>query len=203
MKEFWNQRYREKEFAYGIEPNEFLKEQLAQLPPGRILFPGEGEGRNAVYAAQLGWQVNAFDWSEEAKNKAIRLAERFGVSIDYQVGEFEHIDLPASAYDAVSLVFVHFPADKRRLFHRRLLQSLKPGGTLILEGFSKEHIRWNSQNERVGGPKDPTMLFSIDELQDDFAGLGISLLEEKEVELNEGLFHVGIAAVIRVVGKKN
>lgn len=203
MKEFWNQRYREKEFAYGIEPNEFLKEQLAQLPPGRILFPGEGEGRNAVYAAQLGWQVNAFDWSEEAKNKAIRLAERFGVLIDYQVGEFEHIDLPASAYDAVSLVFVHFPADKRRLFHRRLFQSLKPGGTLILEGFSKEHIRWNSQNERVGGPKDPTMLFSIDELQDDFAGLGISVLEEKEVELNEGLFHVGTAAVIRLVGKKN
>lgn len=61
MKEFWNRRYREKEFAYGIEPNEFLKEQLAQLPPGRILFPGEGEGRNAVYAAQLGWQVNSFD----------------------------------------------------------------------------------------------------------------------------------------------
>lgn len=202
MKEFWNQRYREEEFTYGIEPNEFLKEQIAQLLPGRILFPGEGEGRNAVYAAKLGWEVHAFDWSEEAKNKAIKLAERFGVSIDYKVDDFEQIDLPASAYDAVTLVFVHFPANKRRLFHRRLLQSLKPGGMVILEGFSKEHIRWNSQNERVGGPKDPTMLFSIDELQGDFAGLEFSFLEEKEVELNEGLFHVGTAAVIRLIGKK-
>jgi SAM-dependent methyltransferase len=202
MKEFWNQRYREKEFAYGIEPNEFLKEQVAQLPPGRILFPGEGEGRNAVYAAKLGWQADAFDWSEEAKNKAIKLAERFGVSIDYQVGDFEQIDLPTSAYDAVSLVFVHFPADKRRQLHRRLVQTLKPGGTLILEGFSKEHIRWNSQNERVGGPKDPAMLFSIEELQHDFEALEISVLEENEVELNEGLFHVGTAAVIRLIGKK-
>lgn len=202
MKEFWNQRYRDDEFAYGVEPNEFLKEQLGLIPAGRILFPGEGEGRNAVYAAKSGWQVDAFDWSDEAKNKAVKLAERFGVSVDYQVGDLGQIDLPDSAYDAVALVFVHFPADKRRQFHRLLLRSLKPNGTVILEGFRKEHIRWNSQNERVGGPKYPSMLFSIDELQDDFAGLEISVLEEKEVELNEGLFHVGTAAVIRLIGHK-
>lgn len=202
MKEFWNQRYREKEFAYGIEPNEFLKEQLAQLPPGRILFPGEGEGRNAVFAAQLGWQVDAFDWSAEARIKAMKLAERAGVSIDYQVGDFGEIDLPHLAYDAVALVFVHFPAGKRKDFHQRLLNTLKAGGTVILEGFGKEHIRWNSQNERVGGPKDPTMLFSIEELESDFQGLEFTLLEEKEVELNEGFYHVGKAAVVRLVGHK-
>ena len=73
MKEFWNERYRQNEFAYGEEPNEFLKEQLAKLQPGSILFPAEGEGRNAVYAAQSGWQVSAFDISEEGKKKAERL----------------------------------------------------------------------------------------------------------------------------------
>lgn len=93
IKEFWNQRYRDDEFAYGIDPNEFLKEQLGLIQAGSILFPGEGEGRNAVYAAKSGWQVDASDWSDEAKNKAIKLAERFGVLIDYQVGDFEQIYL--------------------------------------------------------------------------------------------------------------
>ena len=70
MQDFWNKRYKQKEYAYGEQPNRFFKEQIQNLSPGKALFPAEGEGRNAVYAAQLGWEVEAFDISEEGKNKA-------------------------------------------------------------------------------------------------------------------------------------
>ena len=87
MKEFWDDRYSKDEFAYGKHPNNYLKEQLEKLEVGSILFPAEGEGRNAVFAATLGWSVSAFDISTEGKNKALRLTESQNVSIDYQVGE--------------------------------------------------------------------------------------------------------------------
>ena len=91
----WDDRYRTEEFAYGEQPNNYLKEQLEQLNPGTILFPAEGEGRNAVFAAKLGWKVSAFDISAEGKNKAIQLAESNQVSIDYQVVELQHFDYQA------------------------------------------------------------------------------------------------------------
>ncbi|MDX1604123.1 MAG: SAM-dependent methyltransferase, partial [Salinimicrobium sediminis] len=85
MQEFWNERYQREEYIYGKDPNEYLKAQLKNLTPGRILFPAEGEGRNAVHAAKKGWQVSAFDQSEEGRKKALRLAEAEGVEIDYTV----------------------------------------------------------------------------------------------------------------------
>ena len=88
----WNERYSQEEFAYGEEPNQYLKEQLEKLKAGTILFPAEGEGRNAVFAAQLGWDVSAFDISKEGKNKANQLAEKNGISIDYQVGPLEALN---------------------------------------------------------------------------------------------------------------
>src|SRR6184192_625994 len=88
----WNERYHNDEFAFGKEPNEFLKEQLKALNVGTILFPAEGEGRNAVFAAKLGWKVFAFDISVEGKKKAERLAEANHVTIDYKVGGLEQID---------------------------------------------------------------------------------------------------------------
>ena len=85
MKDFWNDRYGRAEYAYGKEPNVFFKEQLDQLQPGKILLPAEGEGRNAVYAAEKGWQASAYDWSENAYKKAMQLAEEKKVNIDYQI----------------------------------------------------------------------------------------------------------------------
>src|SRR6476469_7303750 len=88
----WNDRYSTDEFAYGEQPNNYLREQLEKMPVGTILFPAEGEGRNAVFAAKLGWKVSAFDISNEGKNKAIRLAEKNNVTIDYKVGDLETLD---------------------------------------------------------------------------------------------------------------
>ena len=202
MKEFWDDRYSTDEFAYGKHPNNYLKEQLEKLEAGSILFPAEGEGRNAVFAATLGWSVSAFDISATGKNKALRLSEAQNVSIDYQVGELRTLDYDNNQFDAIALIYAHFPADIKSQYHKTLDKYLMKGGTVIFEAFSKNHLAYNSVNEKIGGPKDINMLFSKEELKSDFANYEIVELDEKEIELNEGLFHNGRGSVIRFVGRK-
>lgn len=200
--ERWNERYRKAEYAYGTEPNEFLKEQLQLLKPGRILFPAEGEGRNAVFAARMGWQVSAFDISDAGKKKALALASQHGLTIDYQVGGFETVRFSQNQFDAIAFIFAHFPADIKSRCHRTLQAYLRPGGTVIFEAFSKNHLKYNAANERVGGPREFDMLFSVQELEADFVGYEVVQLAEEVVELNEGPFHSGTGSVIRFVGRK-
>jgi len=200
--ERWNERYSKEEFAYGEQPNNYLKEQLEKLDAGTILFPAEGEGRNAVFAAKLGWTVSAFDISSEGRNKAFRLAENNKVQIDYQVGELETLNYKTEQFDVIALIYAHFPANIKSLYHKTLDKYLRTNGSVIFEAFSKKHIDYNSKNEKVGGPKDIAMLFSIDELKSDFVNYEIIELVEKEIELNEGLFHNGKGSVIRFVGRK-
>jgi cyclopropane fatty-acyl-phospholipid synthase-like methyltransferase len=200
--ERWNDRYSKDEFAYGKQPNNYLKEQLEKLVVGAILFPAEGEGRNAVFAAKLGWTVSAFDISIEGKNKAFRLAETNKVTIDYQVGELQTLNYHTEQFDAIALIYAHFPGDIKSLYHKTLDKYLRKGGSVIFEAFSKRHIDYISKNEKVGGPKDIAMLFSIDELKSDFVNYEIIELVEKEIELSEGLFHNGKGSVIRFVGRK-
>ncbi len=202
MKEFWDDRYSKDEFAYGKHPNNYLKEQLEKLEVGSILFPAEGEGRNAVFAATLGWSVSAFDISTEGKNKALLLTESQNVSIDYQVGELNTLNYNNNQFDAIALIYAHFPADIKSQYHKTFDKYLKKGGTIIFEAFSKKHLYYNSVNEKIGGPKDINMLFSIEELKSDFVNYEIVELEEKEIELNEGQFHNGKGSVIRFVGRK-
>lgn len=198
----WNDRYSKDEFAYGEQPNNYLKEQLEKLPVGAILFPAEGEGRNAVFAAKLGWTVSAFDISVEGKKKALRLAEANHVTIDYQVGELQTLNYKPEQFDVIALIYAHFPAAIKSLVHKKLDAYLCKGGLIIFEAFSKRHIDYIAMNEKVGGPKDVASLFSMDELKSDFANYEIIELAEKEIELNEGLFHNGKGSVIRFVGRK-
>jgi len=198
----WNERYSKDEYAYGEQPNNYLKEQLEKLVAGTILFAAEGEGRNAVFAAKLGWTVSAFDISVEGKNKAFRLAEANHVTIEYQVGELQALNFNPEQFDVVALIYAHFPANIKSLYHKTLDRYLRKGGLIIFEAFSKKHIDFISKNEQVGGPKDIEMLFSIDEIKSDFNNYEIIELEEKEIELNEGLFHNGEGSVIRFVGRK-
>jgi len=198
----WNDRYSTDEFAYGEQPNNYLRERLMQLDTGTILFPAEGEGRNAVFAAKLGWKVSAFDISIEGKNKALQLAENNNVSIDYQVGELQELDYKAEQFDAIALIYAHFPSAIKSTYHKTLSSYLRSGGLLIFEAFSKKHLRYLAKNEKVGGPKEIDMLFSIEEISTDFENYEILVLEEKEIELNEGLFHNGLGSVIRFVGRR-
>lgn len=198
----WDDRYKSQEFAYGENPNHYLKDQLEKLETGTILFPAEGEGRNAVFAAKSGWNVSAFDISEEGKSKALRLAENNHVSINYEVGELETLDFREEQFDAIALIYAHFPAEIKSVIHKQLDKLLRKDGIIIFEAFSKKHLEYVTKNEKVGGPKDIASLFSIEEIKADFPDYEIIELEEKEIELSEGLFHNGTGSVIRFVGKK-
>jgi 2-polyprenyl-3-methyl-5-hydroxy-6-metoxy-1,4-benzoquinol methylase len=198
----WNDRYSKDDFAYGEEPNNYLKEQLTKLSVGTILFPAEGEGRNAVFAAKLGWTVSAFDISNEGKIKAIRLAEKNNVNIDYKVGELQTLDFGIEQFDVIALIYAHFPANIKSLYHQAFDKYLKKDGIIIFESFSKKHIDYVTANEKVGGPKDIESLFSIDEIKSDFPNYEIIELVEKLIELNEGIYHNGTGSVIRFIGRK-
>jgi 2-polyprenyl-3-methyl-5-hydroxy-6-metoxy-1,4-benzoquinol methylase len=198
----WNDRYSEKGFAYGDQPNNYLKEQLQKLNAGTILFGAEGEGRNAVFAAKLGWKVSAFDISEEGQKKALKLAELNKVTMNYQVGDLPALNYNKEQFDAIALIYAHFPANIKSQYHRMLNTYLRKDGVIIFEAFSKKHLDYNTRNEKVGGPKDIGSLFSIDELKLDFANYEVIELVEKEIELNEGRFHNGQGSVIRFVGRK-
>jgi 2-polyprenyl-3-methyl-5-hydroxy-6-metoxy-1,4-benzoquinol methylase len=198
----WNERYSNEAYAYGLEPNAFLKQELEKLSPSKILFPAEGEGRNALFAASLGWEVSAFDIAQEGKNKAMKLAQERGLKIDYQVGNLSELNYTPAQFDAIALIYAHFPAAIKSQLHKELSNLLKPGGTVIFEAFSKSHLNYIAQNEKVGGPKELDMLFSIEEIQNDFSNYEIIALEEKEIELQEGIYHNGIGSVIRFVGRE-
>jgi len=202
-REFWNERYAEEGFAYGHQPNDFLVQTLSSYNTGKILFPAEGEGRNAVYAAQLGWEVAAFDLSSSGQQKAMRLAKTHQVSIHYQVGVLSELSFPDASFDAIALIYAHFPSDQKSMLHRHLLRLLKPGGVVILEAFSKTHLDFQAKNPQVGGPKDIGMLHSVEEIRSDFKGCTFLQLNEETIFLSEGKYHNGEGSVIRMVGVKD
>ncbi len=197
MREFWEERYKNRDYAYGDKPNEFFRAFIDGVEPGRILLPAEGEGRNAVYAANMGWEVDAFDFSLNARKKALELARREGVSIEYLVADIEFHELGEEMYDAIALIHVHFPPKNRRYIHKKLINSLKKGGFFIMEAFSAEQHKFCS-----GGPSDRKMLYEIPDLKNDFDDLGIETLSKQEAELDEGVYHQGPASVIRLVATR-
>ncbi len=137
----WDDRYSTEEFAYGEEPNNYLKEQIEKLNPSTILFPAEGEGRNAIFASKLGWNVSAFDISEEGRNKALKLAEANNVSIDYQVGELETLDFEENQFDAIALIYAHFPAEIKSDIHKQLDALLKKKRHYYFRSFQQKTFR--------------------------------------------------------------
>ncbi len=199
-KEFWNERYRSNEYIYGEKPNVYFQEKLSSIPKGKILLPCEGEGRNGVYAAQKGFIVFGFDQSEIAKEKALRLAVKFGVNITYDVCEIENMNYEKQSFDALGLIFAHFPIQKQIEYHKKFFLYLKPNSYIILEGFHKKHLEYQKIYPQVGGPKEENMLYELEFFQKNFPNLKILEGEEKEISLNEGRFHIGKAYVVRIFG---
>ena len=197
MKNFWDERYSSNEFVYGTQPNQFFKEQIDKLKPGKILMVGEGEGRNSVYAAKLGWQVDAIDGSSVARQKALKFANQNNVMINYIVSDFYSYDFAENIYDVNGIIFVHTHENSNKAFYQNLAGSLKKGGRIILELFSH-----NQLGKTSGGPQDLSLLSSIDKLQNGFPTLKHEILKEENILLTEGDFHQGEASVIRFVGVK-
>ena len=202
LSDHWNTRYAQPEYAYGTEPNVFLREQLQYIPVGMALFAAEGEGRNAVYASTLGWHPTAFDISVEGRKKALKLAQERQTNIEYLIGTPDQMQFGPRTFDALILIYAHFGRGHRRLYHQHLAQFLKPGGRVILEGFSYRHLEYNSINPAVGGPKEPDMLYNAKEIMLDFPDFEISICSDTDVDLNEGIYHRGTGAVLRFVAIK-
>ncbi|NVJ62609.1 MAG: class I SAM-dependent methyltransferase [Flavobacteriaceae bacterium] len=202
MKSFWNQRYSQDEFAYGKEPNAFFKNELDKLQPGKLFLAAEGEGRNAVYAAQKGWEVVCYDFSEEAQKKALKLADEKGVTIDYRLASLADINFDKAEFDAVGIVFVQLPEVIRRKNFQKISSFLKSGGTMILEAFSKSHIEDQRENPTVGGPKNIDQLYQLDSIKKDFENFEIEIATEVQTNLEEGIYHRGKSSVVRFVGRK-
>lgn len=196
-KNLWDQRYSEEGHAYGITPNAFFAEQIQRFAKGKLLLPAEGQGRNAVFAARLGWKVTAFDFSENARASALQLAASENVDINYQLQDFTSLKLPENEFDLVGLIFSHMHPSVRHEVHQKILNSLKPGGDLILEAFHK-----NQLGKTSGGPKSLELLYGESELESDFAGMEILLLEEVNAFLDEGQYHQGEASLIRLLARK-
>jgi len=195
--EFWNEKFSTDEYIYGIEPNKFFKEQIDGLKPGRLLLLGEGEGRNSVYAAIKGWEVDAVDFSQIAKKKALKLSKNNNVKINYAISNLADFIPSENCYDAIGLVFIHLKPESRIVVHKRIINALKKNGHIILETFGKEQLGKDS-----GGPQSKEMLYSKEELENDFGELRIHLLKKETVLLNEGDKHKGDASVIKFVAEK-
>tara|TARA_B100001173_G_scaffold307085_1_gene315038 strand:+ start:691 stop:1305 length:615 start_codon:yes stop_codon:yes gene_type:complete len=198
MKGHWNDRYIENEAAYGKTPNVYFAKTLRELGKTRdltkmnILLPCDGEGRNAIYAAQLGLTVRSFDASEVGVKKSLKWAKEAGVTIQSTCEDaFEFY--PKENYDVIGLIFAHMPFNLREEFHHKIESWLAPGGTLILEGFHKEQLGRHS-----GGPKKEEMLFDAQMMKADFSKLECIQIEKTITEINEGEFHKGEAVTLQM-----
>ncbi len=198
MESFWNDRYSDETYAYGEAPNDYFAAKLTQLAQnGIVLLAAEGEGRNAVFAARQGWEVQAFDMSEAGRKKALLLAQKFDVSIDYEVSKADDVRVVPGSVDVLGLIYAHFPAVSKQELNHRLGQCVKPGGYVIFEAFSK-----NQPGNPSGGPKDMAMLFSTDEVASAFPDFEPLELSEEVVQLQEGTYHNGPGSVIRFFGRR-
>ncbi len=192
----WNQRYAGDEFAYGTEPNTFLAQHSALLT-GPVLSLAEGEGRNAVFLASLGLDVLGVDGSEVGLAKAHELAASRGVAIRTEAADLATYEPPANSFGSVVSISAHLPSVIRKRLHRLVERSLKPGGIILLEAYTMAQL-----DHTTGGPRDPDMLMSREEIEKEFANCERILSQEIEREVVEGKYHTGLASVVQFIGRK-
>ncbi len=193
----WNKRFLTNKNLYTTQPNIHFSQYLEHKKPGKILLPGDGEGRNGVHAAKLGWEVMTFDYSEVAVKHTQELANENNVSIKSIHDSIEKVQFDNEYFDVIAIIFLHLPGIIRSEHFPRLLHFLKKGGELFILGFNKQQINYSS-----GGPKNEDMLFSKKELEIIFSSITIKKLEEFQYDLNEGPKHQGTAELIQFEGVK-
>lgn len=195
----WNRRFASDDYHFGTAPNTWLSEQAHVWQPGdRVLCVADGEGRNSVWLAGQGLSVDAFDIADAGVAKAQRLAAAQGVTVNYATADCDAHDWQLAAYDGVAAIFVQFadPLMRQRLF-ARIIASLKPGGTLLLLGYTPKQLDY-----RTGGPPFVSHLYTPELLREAFAELEILALHEYEAEISEGSGHSGNSALIGLVARR-
>ena len=196
---FWNARYATDEYIFGTAPNVFLASQAAHLKAGqRALAIADGEGRNGVWLAEQGLAVHAIDFSPAALDKAARLAAQRGVTLEIEQADVLDWRWPEATYDVVVAIFIQFvPPPGRELIIEGIRRTLKPGGTLILQGYTPKQITF-----ATGGPSNPANLYTEADLRNWFGDWEIAHLAMHESVINEGVHHHGLSALIDLVAVK-
>jgi len=197
----WDQRYSEPGYAYGKDPNDFLKAEYDRIPTGgRVLCLAEGEGRNAVFLAMQGYTVTAVDQSAVGLQKAKNLAAENNVEIKTVVADLADYDLGSQVWDGIVSISAHVPPLLRKQLHAKVINSLKVDGVFILEAFSERHLEMNG----IGGPpaSQKELYMSLDKLKVELKGLDFVIGAEVEKTLSAGAYHQGEAAVVQIVAHK-
>ncbi|WP_353047721.1 class I SAM-dependent methyltransferase [Exiguobacterium sp. s13] len=195
----WNERYNTDEYVYGTEPNQFLLDFITthRLEGKHVLAIAEGEGRNAVWLATLGLDVEMWDASKVGLEKAKRLAASRNVFLQMKQIDLNEADWQKEAYDMVICIFGHFPPHVREKVFAGIQKTLRPGGVFLTEVYSTNQLTYGT-----GGPNDASLLYTegmFHQLDEDFAPL---VLNETVVWREEGKLHHGESAVIQYVGQK-
>lgn len=200
MKEFWNDRYADSEFAYGTQPNQFLVSVVQQIPAGKVLCLAEGEGRNALYLARQGYIVSAVDQSAVGLEKTRQLAKMHQVDIHTIEADLDDFEIRPAEWEGIVSISAHVPRLLREKIHREVIVGLKPGGVFILEAYTPKQLEMTGS----GGPPahQREMFMSLTGLYAELAGLDFILARETERHFNEGKYHQGPGAVVQIVARK-
>src|SRR3990167_4431189 len=202
MANFWNNKYQDLDkYAYGTEPNDFLKERVNDIKPnGRVLCLAEGEGRNAVFLAKQGFEVSSVDISDVGVKKTKKLAELSNVHVNAQCGDLEDFEIEPHYFDAMIFIFCHLPNPLREKVFRRAISGLKENGVIIMEVYSVNQI-----GKGTGGPQTESLLYTLNELNEYFVTKNkFSLIHEAELEreIVEGSLHTGVGSVVQFVARR-
>jgi SAM-dependent methyltransferase len=191
----WDARYAGEDLLWRADPNRFLVAEVADLRPGRALDVACGEGRNAVWLASQRWEATGVDFSTLALAKARRLAEQRGVNVEWIDADVTSWVPPHGRFDLIAVLYLQLPTEARRLVHQRIIGGLAPGGTMLVVGHDLTNL-----TDGYGGPQDPSVLFTPNDLAADLAALDVVKAERvrRPVTTNDGEVEA-IDALVRAV----
>lgn len=190
----WDERYSSREYAYGKTPNKFLEEHFNVIPKGRVLSLAEGEGRNAVFLARQGYSVTAVDGSQVGLQKAAKLAEECGVSVELIHADLADYDIGKNRWDGIVSIFCPLPSARRKELHKKVVAGLKVNGVFLLETYTPDQLKY-----RTGGGSSAEAMATKESLSHELEGLKFKHLVELERDVIEGIYHTGLGAVVQAI----
>lgn len=198
----WNEKFDRPDHLYGTEPNDFLKGSFDWIPkPGRVISLGEGEGRNAVFLAQMGYDVLAVDSSSVGLEKTRKFAAIKQVQVATKEADLSTFDLGQGIWDGVVMIFCHLPSALRGPLWKRIAASIKTGGVLLMELYSPKQLDATKEGRSIGGPKDLDLMITVDEIRSAFPNAEFKVLRDADRDIHEGIGHRGPSHTVQVLAK--